>query len=68
MSLVKTYNCEYFIISFLILILIVFGNEPHLVEIAKSAGVENGIFIQVNAIDVLVAVVAIENKAASISI
>ena len=38
--LLKIYICEYFIILFHILVLIVFDNEPQTVAVAKAVGIE----------------------------
>ena len=40
--LLKIYICEYFIILFFILVLIVFDNEPQTVAVAKAVGIEYG--------------------------
>ena len=37
--LLKIYNCEHFIILFLILLLIVFDSEPETVAVAKAVGI-----------------------------
>ena len=47
---------------FLSLVLIVFDNEPQTVAIAKAVGIEKGKPIPVNATDVDVAVVAIDDN------
>ena len=38
--LLKIYVCEYFIVLFLVLVLIVFYNEPQTVAVAKAVGIE----------------------------
>ena len=48
-------------ILFLVLLLSVFGNEPHTVDVAKAAGIEQGIPIPVFSTDV-VAVVVIDDE------
>ena len=62
----KIYVCEYFIILFLILVLIVFDNEPQTVAVAKAVGIELGNPIPVIATDVVVAVVAIDDNSFSV--
>ena len=64
--LLKIYICEYFIFLFLILVLIVFDNEPQTVAVTKAVGIEQGNPIPVNATDVDVAVVAIDDNTISV--
>ena len=64
--LLKLYICEYFIILFLVLVLIVFDNEPQTVAVAKAVGIEKGYPIPVNATDVVVAVAAIDDITISV--
>ena len=51
-------------ISFLVLT--VFDNEPYTVAVAKAAGLESGITIPVNVIDVVFAVVAFDDNSISV--
>ena len=64
--LLKIYLREYYIILFLIFVLIVFDNEPQTVAVAKAVGIEYGNPIPVNATDVVVAVVAIDDNSISV--
>ena len=51
---------------FLILVLIVFDNEPQTVAVAKAVGIELSNPIPVNETDVVVAVVAIDDNTISV--
>ena len=51
---------------FLILVLIVFDNEPQTVAVAKAVGIEQGNLIPLKATDVVVAVVAIDDNSISV--
>ena len=64
--LLKIYIFEYFNFLFLFLVLIVFDNEPQTVAVAKAVGIEYGNPITVNATDVVVAVVAIDDNSFSV--
>ena len=64
--LLKIYICEYFISFFLILVSIVFDNEPPTVAVAKAVGIEYGKLIHVIATNFDAAVVAIDDNTISV--
>ena len=64
--LLRIYFCEYFTILFLVLVLIIFDNEPQTVAVEKAVGIECGNAIPVNATDFVVAVVAIDDNSISV--
>ena len=51
---------------FLILVLIVFDNEPQTVAVAKAVGIEQANPVPVNETDIVVAVVAIDDNTISV--